>query len=291
MTVAINRLANGTIELTITVPWSDIKISYTSVVDKFVQEAELPGFRKGKAPRNVVEEKLDKSKVYEEVLKQIVPRAYADAVKQENLKPIIPPRVEIIAAKENSDWQFKALTCEKPEVKLGDYKDAINKAKSAKQSKIWVPGKTEKEEKPQELTLDEVLTALLEINQVQIPSLLVEDEVNRMLSRLIDQTQKLGLTVEQYLVSQGKTSDGLRQEYTNQANKNLALEFILEAIADQEKVEVGDEEIEKVIRNAKEVKEQEALRAQKYYLATILRRQKTLERLLPTLDKRSKPIV
>lgn len=284
MTVAVNRLANGTIELTITIPWSDVKTTYDKVVEEFGREAELPGFRKGKAPRKLIEEKLDKTKVYEEVLKQIIPKAYADAIKQENIIPIVSPRVEVIAAQEDKDWQFKALTCEKPEIKLGNYQEAIAKLKKEKHAKIWVPGKEEKEEKSKELTLDEILKVLLEANQIQVPTLLVEDEVNRMLSRLIDQTQKLGLTVEQYLVSQGKTTDGLRAEYKDQATRNLALEFILETIADQEKIQVNNEEIEKVIKSAKDTKEQEVLRAQKYYLATILRRQKTLEHVKSFAD-------
>ncbi len=283
MTVAVNRLANGTIELTITIPWSDVKTTYEKVVEEFVQNTEISGFRKGKAPRDLVEKQLDKTKVYEEVLKELVPRAYGEALKQENLNPIVSPRVEIIAASENTDWQFKALTCEKPEVKLGDYQAAISKIRADK-TKIWVPGKEEKKEEAKGPSLDEVVTALQESSQVTIPTLLVEDEVNRMLSRLIDQTQKLGLTVEQYLMAQGKTNDSLRMEYQGQANRNLALEFILEAIADKEKIEVGDEELEKIIKEAKDPKEQEALRAQKYYLATILRRQKTLDRL-------AKPIV
>ena len=284
MTVAVNRLVNGTIELTITIPWNDIKTTYEQVVEEFVKEVELPGFRKGKAPRKLVEEKLDKSKVYEEVLKQVVPKNYAEAIKQENLTPIVSPRIEVISFKENEVCQFRAQTCEKPEVKLGDYKDALNKAKSAKLPKIWVPGKDVKEEKPAELGLEEIIKVLLETSQVNLPTLLVEDEVNRMLARLIDQTQKLGLTVEQYLLAQGKTIEGLKAEYKDQAARNLALEFILEAIADNEKIQVSDEEIEKVIKSAKDTKEQEALRAQKYYLATILRRQKTLDRL-------AKPIV
>ncbi|TSC53539.1 MAG: trigger factor [Microgenomates group bacterium LiPW_16] len=284
MTVAVNRLVNGTIELTITIPWNDIKTTYEQVVEEFVKEVELPGFRKGKAPRKLVEEKLDKSKVYEEVLKQVVPKNYAEAIKQENLTPIVSPRIEVISFKENEVCQFRAQTCEKPQVSLGNYQETISKLKREKQTKIWVPGKDVKEEKPAELGLEEIIKVLLETSQVNLPTLLVEDEVNRMLARLIDQTQKLGLTVEQYLLAQGKTIEGLKAEYKDQAARNLALEFILEAIADNEKIQVSDEEIEKVIKSAKDTKEQEALRAQKYYLATILRRQKTLDRL-------AKPIV
>lgn len=285
MTVAVNRLNNGTIELTITVPWTEIKESYEKVIEQFVNETELPGFRKGKAPRNLVEEKLDKTKVYDQVLRVVVPKTYTEAVKQEKIVPIISPRVEIISFSENKDCQFKASTCEKPEVKLGDYQKAINELRQSKAAKIWTPGKDEKaDEKPAGPTIDEILKVLLETGQVEIPSLLIEDESNRMLSRLIDQTQKLGMTVEQYLVSQAKTSESLRAEYAQQARQSLALEFILDAIAVKEQIEISDQEIEKIINETKDPKEKEALNQQKPYLALILKKQKTLDRLM-------KPIV
>lgn len=286
MTVAVNRLANGTIELTITVLWTDIQTTYNQVLEKFVAEAELPGFRKGKAPKEAVEAKLDKAKVYEEVLKQIVPKQYAEALKNEKIIPIISPRIEVIAAAENKDWQFKALTCERPEVKLGDYQTGIKNLKS--QPKIWTPGNAQpaNEQKPK-VKLEQILKVLLDTSSVTIPDLLIEDEANRMLSRLIDQTQKLGMTVEQYLLSQGKTSESLRAEYANLAKENLALEFILDGIANQENIKVEDQEIEKIIQETKDPKEQESLRSQKPYLSILLRKQKTLTHL----DKMAQPIV
>ncbi len=196
----------------------------------------------------------------------------------------MPPRIEVISAQEEKEWQFRAQTCEKPAVTLGDYQKAIRSLKKDKETKIWVPGKDEKEQestqaKKPEVSLDDILKTLLETSKIQLSPLLVEDEVNRMLSRLIDQTQKLGLTVEQYLLAQGKTSDTLRSDYANQAGSSLALEFILEAIADRENIEVGDEEIEKLIEKSSDPKEKEELRHQKYYLASIIRRKKTLDRL------------
>ena len=63
MNTTIKRLEDKTIELTLSIPWEDIKKTYDEVVEDFVKETELPGFRKGKAPRAAVEEKLDKNKV------------------------------------------------------------------------------------------------------------------------------------------------------------------------------------------------------------------------------------
>ncbi len=103
------------------------------------------------------------------------------------------------------------------------------------------------------------------------------EEVGRRLAGLLDQIQKLGLSLEQYLSSSGKTVEQIREEYRRSAEENLSLEFILNKIAEEEKISVEPGEIEKVIAGAKTEEEKKALESQKYYLATLLRRQKTLD--------------
>ena len=105
----------------------------------------------------------------------------------------------------------------------------------------------------------------------------MEQEVNRLLAELIDQTRKLGITAEQYLASTHRTADSLRGEYRKQAERQLSLEFALEAIADQEGILVTDSDIDNLIKNAKTTEEKKTLEGQRYYLATLLRRQKTLD--------------
>lgn len=283
MTTAIARLNDGTIELTLTIPWLDVKKSYDAMVEKAVENAEITGFRKGKAPRNLVEDKLDKSKVYEEVIGVLLPKIYNEAVTSEKLKPIITPKVELKEATENKDWIIRILTCEKPHLTLGDYKKAVLELKSTKKNKIWVPGEEAKqdqqaeEDKQNKPTLDELLKALYGTITVTLPQLLVDHEVNRLLSDLIDQTKKLGLTVEQYLASTGRNADTIRNEYSEQAKRSLTLEFALEEIADKEAILVSDDDIDTVIKSSKTDEERKALSAQRYYLASVLRRQKTLD--------------
>lgn len=285
MAALINKLPKHTYEFTLSIPWTKVKDSYDKTVKKVAESTELPGFRKGKAPLNLVEEKIDKSKIYEEVIQDVVPPIYADALKEHNIKPITTPKVELIEAKEGSDWKIKATVAEKPDVNLADYTKIVAKAKTGKE-KIWLPGKGEPEndEKKKDATLEEVLKTLLADIPVEIPDMLVEEEANRLLSRLIDETKQLGLTVDQYLQSTGKSADQVRQEYMTQAERTIKLEFILEAIADKEKISVSETEISDAINKVKDEKERENLRKQSYYLATILRRQKTLDTLL-------KPIV
>lgn len=282
MTTAHNKLADGTIELTITIPWVEVQKTYDHVVDEMVQTVELPGFRKGKAPKNLVEPKLDKTKVYEETIKHLVPQAYSDAVTAQKLKPIINPKIELKSAEEGKDWVVVAFTCEKPSVILGNYKQAITDFKSQKQKKIWLPGeipKPDEEEKRKKPTLDELMTSLYGAVTVALPSLLLENEVNRLLSTLIDQTKKLGLTVEQYLASTNRSADTIRKEYEEQARRSLTVEFALEEIADHDGIIISDDDIDTVLKSAKTDEERKQLEAQRYYIASILRRQKTLDML------------
>jgi FKBP-type peptidyl-prolyl cis-trans isomerase (trigger factor) len=259
-----------------------VKTTYNEVVEDFVKEAEVPGFRKGKAPRATVEEQLDRTKVYEEVLQRIIPKVYTEAITQEKLHPIVSPKITLTEAKEENPWIIQATTCEKPDITLGDYKKAVIELKASKEKKLWVPGqepKKEEEEKPQKPSLDELLQAVYGTITMNIPLILMEQEVNRLLSDLIDQTKKLGLTVEQYLSSTGRTADSIKHEYEEQAKRTLTLEFALEEIADKEGILISDDDIDAVLKSAKSEDEKKALEQQRYYLATILRRQKTIDML------------
>ena len=281
MNTAMQRLSDGTIELTITIPWQDVQKSYDHVVAEIVQKTELSGFRKGKAPKKLVEEKLDRGETYEEVLKHVIPEVYSKAVTEQKLHPIVTPKIELKEATEKKDWVIRALTAEKPEIALGDYKKALSNLKASKAKKIWVPGqepaKGEEKEEETKPTLEELLATLFQTVKVSIATILIDHEVNRLLSELIDQTKKLGLTVEQYLSSTGKTAESVRKEYEEQAKRTLTLEFALEKIADTEGIIISDDDIDTVIKTAKTDEEKQALEGQRYYIASVLRRQKTLD--------------
>jgi trigger factor len=277
---AIHRTEDATIEITVTVPWTEVQKVYDHVIDHAVEHAELPGFRKGKAPKQLVEEKVDKTKVYEDVIRDLLPEVYNQVITKEKLQPIISPKVELKEAKEGSDWQLIIRTCERPTIKLGDYKKAVTEGKTARHKKIWVPGQTEDTKKAEEdkgPTLEEILMWVSETITVDVPAMLLTQEVDRLLSNLIDQTKTLGLSVEQYLSATGKTAESIRQEYQDQAKKTIALEFGLEAIADKEAILVEDDEINKIISSAKSEEEKKSLEGQRYYIASVLRRQKTLD--------------
>ena len=245
---------------------------------------ELPGFRKGKAPKSLVEKSIDKSKLRETVLSKIIPQAYTTAINQQNLKPIVNPQIKILGTEEGKDWIIRAMTCEIPPVDLGNYKQEIEAFYT--KDKIWVPGKSEKkpeeENQKKEDYLQKVLDILLKSAKVEVPDMLTEEETNRLLANLLDQIQKLGLTVEQYLSARKITSEGLRAFYAKQAQTTLALEFILLRIAQEEHITVDDKEIDVLIEKTTDPKQKETLKNERSYVSAILLRQKTLDRLVRT---------
>lgn len=288
MISAIQKQEDGTIRLTVTVPSEAVKKTWDEVVEDVIKDIEVPGFRKRKAPRHLAEEKIDKEKVREEVLKKLLPKFYIDAVQEHNLRPIINPKIHVEkiddlstlsdpeASRESKGWQFTALTCEAPQVKLNNYKQNIQKLTA--KSKIIIPGKPfDSTRGKQEVKFEDIVKALLESVSITIPQILIDQEVERLLSQTLDDIKRLGLTLDQYLSSTGRTPEGLRDEYKKKAVNDLKLEFALQRIAQDEKIMVEEKEIEEAIQKAKDEKERKHLSDNRYLLSSILRQQKTLD--------------
>ncbi len=265
----LNRKADGTLELTVIVPWSDARKAQDQVENELIKNVKVAGFRPGQAPKNVAKAKLNMELVREEMLKKVIGHAYNEAIKKNNLNPILSPQIHIEVFTDGTDIVFTASTCEEPEVKLNNYKEAVKKVSS--NSKIVVPGKEEKK-----TDLDEILTAAIGEADIKIPQILVESETSRLLSQLLDELKKLGLTLDQYLNSKNLDGDKLRDEYKEKAKRDLELEFFLRKVADEEKVTVEKEDIEKALNSIENPKEREEIMKNPYLVASIIRQQKTV---------------
>lgn len=278
------RQGDGTVQLTMTIPQALVQEKKEEALSHITETLEVSGFRKGKVPRDVALKHIDTQRLYEHMLQHLLPKVYASAVEEHKLRPILAPRFELLSIKEDSDWQIRAITCEIPTVNLGDYRQTIKGALAGK--KIWVPGKdnpsTSSGSKTREEKEQEVIKTLIEKSEVTIPKLLIEEEVNHRLSQLLDQVQKLGLTIEQYLSSTGKTADQIRQEYAKQADEAIKLELVLTEVAKEQQIEVSDEEIDKLIDSTGDDKTKETLStpSQKRLIKSTLMRRKALDNLI-----------
>ena len=261
---------DGTIQLTITIPWGVVKKAKEEALEAYLASAQLPGFRKGKAPKKLVEKNINQDHLREETLRKLLPEGYVEALKEHALKPILNPKIHVEKLEDDKDWTFTAFTAEAPEIILGDYKDAVKKVTA--KSKIIVPGK-----EPTQANFEDISKAILETATVKIPKIIIDQEVDRLLAQTLDEVKRLGLTLDQYLASTGRNTEALRQEYEKKAENDIKLEFLLQKIAEAEKITVEEKEIDEAITQAKTDAEKQNLQNNRYLLASIIRQQKTLD--------------
>src|SRR5258706_3236525 len=219
------KTQDGTITLNISIPSDVVKKAWEEELEKVVEQAELPGFRKGKAPKKAVEEKLDKAKLQEDVLRKLLPKAYSDAVTEHNLKPVINPKIHVDPSTFSGQekWMFTATTCETPEVKLNNYKEKVKQITS--KSKIIVPGKDLPAGRQGDVApnMDDIVKALLEEVNVTVPQVLADSETERLLVQLLDEIKTLGLTLDQYLSSTHRTIEDVKKEYATRATNDISI--------------------------------------------------------------------
>lgn len=280
------RLPKNTLEIILKIPWEEVNKDYQNAFTTLQQELSIEGFRKGKVPKSLAEKHLKKEAILNQALKTLLPKVYEEILKKENLKPIVSPKIELVSAKEKTDWEVKFTLAEKPEIVLGNYKEEIKKIKTDdKKSKIWTPGQpqkteTEDKEKNKQKILNEVLESLLKNVKCEISDLIIEDELNRRLSKFVDDLQKLGLTVESYLKSNNLTADQLRAKFSQEITDTYKLEFILAEVAEAEKISVDQSDLDKVFSNIKTEADKEEAKKNSYFYASLLRKQKTLDFLI-----------
>jgi FKBP-type peptidyl-prolyl cis-trans isomerase (trigger factor) len=284
ITSNVARSSDGTIQINFIIPKKLAEKTQDTVIKELAKNIELPGFRKGKAPVSKVKKQVPKNTLIEQALNKILPQALADAIKVHKITPAIYPKIELISADDNKDWQVRATTCNLPDVNLGDYKKIIKGEIRAKS--IWTPDKGGKKEEKRELSQAEkqnlVIDALLQNINVDIPDILIQEEVNSKLSKLLERIEKLGLDLDSYLASIGKTTESLREEYKKQANNSIKLELVLSKIAEEENIEVKEDEIKEVVKASGTSSDTSKILdspEQKRIILSILRRRKALDYL------------
>ena len=122
MNATVKNVDQHVVELTIEVPAADVAQGIKSAVKRIASQVNVPGFRKGKAPRNVIEMNFGKDAVLNEAYDMLVNQNYTAALQENNIVPVSQPEVEQVQFEEGKDLIFKATVTKRPEVTLGDYK-------------------------------------------------------------------------------------------------------------------------------------------------------------------------
>ena len=344
MKILSNKRDGNTIVLEVEEDYASFKTSVEKELVEASKEIKLPGFRPGKAPKDMVEKAINQDMLEARAAQGLVSDLYPKILQEAKIDPVDFPRIEIVQLKTNKPFIFKASIDVYPEVKLGKYKGLkVEKAVVSVTDddvikvledihKRFSKAVPEGENKPLELndefakkfsrfgTLAELKIDLKENmtrdkkeqaeadvkNQliglvaqevtVDLPPGMVEAEISLMLDELKGSLAQSGLTLEQYLMSIKKDEKNLRDEIRKSAQIRVKGKVILLAIAEAEKFEISEEEMEAELKTIAQGSGEELedikkrIKADgKKYIDDYLLRRKALDFLLAKAKMTEKP--
>ena len=129
MSLQVEKLENNTAKLTIEVPAEEVEKAIESAYQKSKSKFSIPGFRKGKVPRKMIEKMYGVGVFYEDAVNSMIPGAYADAATESELEIVAQPEIDIVQIEAGKPFIFTAEVVLKPEVELGKYKGIEVEAK------------------------------------------------------------------------------------------------------------------------------------------------------------------
>lgn len=374
---------NNELKLTFTIEAAKFDEGMKKVYAKTAKYFNVPGFRKGKAPMNIIERQYGSEIFYEDTFNEIVPEVYDEELKANNIEAVSRPDIDVTQIGKGQDLIFTAVVQIKPEVKLGKYKgiqlkkieynvtdedidheighmaeknsrlvtiedraveekdiavidfegfvdnvafeggkaenheleigsktfipgfeeqiigmkageerdinvkfpeeyfskdlagkDAVFKVKlheikrkelpeiddefakdvsefdTIKELKASIKEKLEEENKSRAKyeTEDEAIKTVCDSVEIEIPSGMIETEIDNMLKDVEARLSYQGLKLDQYLHMMNKTEEDFRKEYEEQAQKSVKSRLVLEAIVKDAEIEVSDEELNEKIK-------------------------------------------
>ncbi|MCG3411942.1 trigger factor [Staphylococcus massiliensis] len=108
--------------LKVTVPSEELDKALDKAFKKVSKQINVPGFRKGKVPRQIFEQRFGVEALYQDAVDILLPEAYGKAIDETEINPVDQPEVNVTQIEKGKPFEFEATVTVEPEVELGDYK-------------------------------------------------------------------------------------------------------------------------------------------------------------------------
>lgn len=119
--VDIEKQKENKVKLKIETDKSKVNSKLDKVYNDTSYQIKIPGFRKGRIPKNILNLHLSKEYFYEKTAEKLIPECYTEAIKKVDIEPIVQPEIKVIQIEEDKPLIFEAIVQVKPEVKLGSF--------------------------------------------------------------------------------------------------------------------------------------------------------------------------
>ncbi|WP_027019119.1 trigger factor [Corynebacterium sputi] len=125
MKSSVNKQSETRVQIVVEVPFDELKPEFDKAYEALSQQVSIPGFRKGKAPAKLIESRIGRGPILEQVLNEMIPTRYEEVVNEHDLKPLGQPEVDVTKLEDGEFVEFTAEVDIRPEIELPDF-SAIN---------------------------------------------------------------------------------------------------------------------------------------------------------------------
>lgn len=122
MNTKVEKIENNVVKVEVTLPIEKFNEALKKSYNKNVKKFNIPGFRKGKAPKHIIEKFYGEGVFFEDAAEMLIDETYPLAIKENNISPVDYPKVDIVQIGKDMEFIYTADVTVKPEVKLGEYK-------------------------------------------------------------------------------------------------------------------------------------------------------------------------
>ena len=283
--VSVKNLSDTEVEIRGEINVADLESHRKGVIEKLQERVDLPGFRKGHVPENIIRERVGPIAILEDMAIEAIKSVYPAIIVEHKIAAIDRPEVTLTKIAEGSSLEFVIKQAVIPKVKLPDYKDIAKKAgveviepaeseKDAEGKEVPKPTPEQLEQIKQNKKRERISDAMLENCKFIVPPVMVERQLDAFMDEMSARVESMGMKFDDYIKAMKREKASLRDDLRVEAEKRVRLSLILDTIAMEEKVEIPKEELDKevgfLIKHNPEVSETDA----RSYIHGILRTQR-----------------
>ncbi|MFH1643339.1 MAG: trigger factor [Patescibacteria group bacterium] len=281
MNISVTKLPKSEIELLFEISVEEFEKHIDQAIKNLGVNIEAPGFRKGNAPKEIVEKQIGEEKILFAAADLAIQENYIKALDEKGIEVVASPKIEIVKLAKDNPFEFKATTAVLPEIELPSYKEIVGKLKkkSVEVTKEEIEKiRKEKEKWEIEKLRQEMLEKIAEKAKIEIPETLLEQEKLRMLENFKKGvTGNLQIGFEEYLKKVGKTEKEILDSFSSEVEKRVKTSLVLREIGKLEKIEVTEKEIDEDIKKSPAPNVQSE--QMRNYTKEVLRHEKTFQLL------------
>lgn len=278
------KLPNSQLELTGEIPAEKFMSYWGPAASDIAAQVQIPGFRPGKAPEKQVLDKVGEPAILQEMAERALRDAYLEIVQTEKVDVLGRPEITITKIAKDNPLGFTITTDVYPEITLPDYKKiagkitatplVIEEVKEEEVEKIIKDlearevkdPEVKKEDWPEKIKTNlaeerkhkaedkrrlEIMKAITNAMTIDLPAVIIETELDKMLAEMKSDTMRIGLNFEDYLKHLNKTEAELKTGWHDQAIERVKIGLTLNAIAEAEKVVAPADKLEAELTHLK----------------------------------------